>query len=509
MTGEPRPAPGGQPRGSVSRRALLVATGAGALLLLGDVLRWMAVGPLPPAVLGTVLPGGAALEAEAALGAVLAVCALALAGGLRRRWGTAAAVTGLSLAALLANLGPFPTFDTAPATVLPFALLRDGQLTFEGTGLDSPLLRLSADPLPYCLVRSGDRVASKYSPAPGLLAAPLYLPAALGRFDARREEVVQLGKLAAALLTALGVACVHAASVRLTDARVAAAATALYVLGTPVLPVLGQTLWLHTGAAFGFSVALLALTRNDRPVWWTGALVGVALGVAVACRPVDLVLAAGIAAALWQVRPRALGWMVGTAAVPLLLLAVYQAQVFGSPLATGYGAEASYGWQVPLSGWALGVLGLLVSPGRGLLLHAPVLLLALLALARPGRARSPQWFLPLALALLAFLGVMGHWYMWWGGSSPGNRMLSDGLPILGVALACGLDEAWRRARLRVPIVALAVVSGVTSAALTFDVHAPLWVQVMSVGGEEHPRPWDPGTHPVVARVRILLTGATR
>ena len=483
------------------RRILSVVAGAGALSMLAEVLRWMILGPTPLLVLGGVLPMGADLEAEAALGALLGVVALVAAGGLRRRFGPPVAVAGLSVAALLANLGPFPTGDTAPATLLPFALVREGRLTFEGTPLDQPLLPLLAEPLPYFLVRSGERIASKYSPAMGLLATPVYLPAALGRFDARAAEVAHLAKLAAAVLAALGVACIHTAAARLVGQPFAAAATALYVLGTPVLSVMGQALWLHTGAALGFSLAVLALTANHAPAWRVGATVGLGVGLALACRPVDVVLAAGFAGALRQVRPRALGWMVAAASLPVLLLAWYHWRVFGSPLATGYGAEASRGWTAPLSS---GVLGLLVSPGRGLLLHAPVLLLSVAALARPGRDSSPRWFLPLGLSLAAFVIVMGHWYMWWGGSSAGNRMLSDALPILGVSLACGLREAWRLRLLRVPVVALATLSVATSAALTFGVRDPLWVQVMSVGGLDHPRPWHPDTHPLVARYQLLF-----
>src|SRR5262245_45818750 len=352
-----------RPARPLGRRLLAGATGAFAALVVADVFRWMWIGPLPLLGLGRLLPPGVDLEAEVALGACAATVALVAAGVIRRRFGPAAAVAGLTLAALLSNLGPFPTGDTAPATFLPFALVREGRLTFGGTGLDQPLLPLSADPLPYFLVRRGERIASKYSPAMGVLATPIYLPAALGRFDARKAEVEHLGKLAAAILAALGVACVHVASSRLVGQRFAAAATVLYVLGTPVLSVLGQTLWLHTGAALGFSLALVVLTGSDTVPWRVGTTVGLGVGLALACRPVDAVLAAGFAAALWQVRPHALRWMVATAAIPVLLLAAYQWRVFGSPLATGYGAEASEGWTTPI--WN-GVLGLLFSPGRGL-----------------------------------------------------------------------------------------------------------------------------------------------
>src|SRR5262249_35530151 len=108
-----------------------VAWGATALIL-ADVVRWMWIGPVPLLLLGPLLPPGADLEAEVGLGALAATGALVAVGGIRRRFGPAAVVTGLTLATLLSNLGPFPTGDTAPATFLPFALLRDGRLTFEG-----------------------------------------------------------------------------------------------------------------------------------------------------------------------------------------------------------------------------------------------------------------------------------------------------------------------------------------------------------------------------------------
>ncbi len=485
--------------GSGWRGLLVVLAGACGLVLLVDVLRWMLVGPLELVLLGSLLPVDNRLEAEACLGALLAVAALVAAGGLRWPAGPPAVAAGLTLAVCLADLRPIPSGDTAPATLLPFALVRDGRLTFEGSGLDSPLLPLGREPLPYFLVRRGERIASKYSPAVGLLATPVFLPAALGRFDARAPDVAHLGKLAAALLTALGAGCVFTAAARLVGRPFAAWATALYVLGTPVLPVLGQSLWLHTGAALGFSLALLALTGRTEPAWRLGALAGLGVGLAVACRPVLVVLALGFAGALRRARPRALGWMAAAAALPVLLLAVYQWRVFGSPFSTGYGAEAQEGWSTPL--WS-GVPGLLVSPGRGLLVESPVLLLAVGAMLRAGRGASPGWLAPLGLSVALFVCVMGKWWAWWGGFSPGNRMLSDALPVLGVALACGLRDAWPHRRLRVPVVGLAAVSVATAVALTFHPLAdPFRLRTMSL---EAGGPWAPLSHPLIALADGLL-----
>jgi hypothetical protein len=185
-------------------------------LMLADLTAWMVLGPAPRRLLDLELPAGR-FEAEAALAALMAVVALGLAGALRTRAGPPFAAAALTLSVLLANTLPMGSGDTVPATLLPFALLRDGRLTFEDTGLAQPLGAASGS-LPYYLVRSGPRLASKYSPAMGVLATPVYLPAALGRFDPRLPAALHLGKLAAALLTALGVGCLFMAARRLVGA---------------------------------------------------------------------------------------------------------------------------------------------------------------------------------------------------------------------------------------------------------------------------------------------------
>ncbi len=476
------------------RLALVAVPACAAAAILADVTGWMATGPAPIRLLGVELPAGR-FEAETSLAALLAVVALALAGGLRKRGGPPLAVAGLTLAVLLANTLPIGSGDTVPATFLPFVLLRDGRLTFEKSGLDEPL-GVHGEPLPYYLIRAGPRLASKYSPAMGVLAVLVYLPAALGRFDPHLSPVLHLGKLAAALLTALGTGCLFIAARSLVGTRWAWATIGLYVLATPVLAVLGQALWQHTGAALGFAVALMALTFRTAPDRRVGVLVGLGLGVAMACRPVDLVLAAGLATALLGTRPRALPWMACAAAIPVALLAWYQWRVFGSPLGTGYGAEAREGWTTPFHE---GVPGLLVSPARGLLLHSPVLLVAAGALL-PG-SRAPRWLIAPVVGLALFIGVMGHWWCWNGGYSAGNRMLADGLPILGLALALGLPAVWARRHLRAPVVALAAVSVATFAVLTFVRPSPEFrARVLELARG----PWDPGSHPLVAMAEQWL-----
>jgi hypothetical protein len=253
------------------------------------------------------------------------------------------------------------------------------------------------------------------------------------------------------------------------------------VLGTPVLTILGQALWQHTGAALGFSLALYGMygTRESRT---SGLLAGAGLGIAVACRPIDVILAAGVTAALCVRDRRAALWALAPGAVPLALTALYQNAIFGSPFATGYGSEVSQ--FVPLKAGPL--FGLLFSPGRGLFLHAPILALALFALLRRDAATRLM-----AAAFAVYVVVLAKWWCWDGAFSTGGRMLSDAMPILGVGLGLWMEHArtWKLTR------ALAAASIAMFALMAYVYPPPLTKElVMSIPNGA----WELRTYPPIA-----------
>ncbi len=354
----------------------------------------------------------------------------------------------LAAAAMLANTRLIGSGDTRPAAYLPFAIARTGSLSFEVLAQRDPCLVQPDGSVPYWFVRAGDRLASKYPLTTGLLALPVELPSALGAFDICSDDFNDLEKLAAALLSALAVALLFFTSERLVGVRATALATGIYVAGTPVLSVLGQALWQHTGAALGLSFALFglfALPSGGR----RAACVAFGAALVIASRPPDLFLAAGVIAALLAGDRRAtlpgrpghawLPWLAG--AVPLIALCICNWMTLGSPFATGYGAEAGAGWT---AWWPEGLAGLLFSPARGLLLLYPVLCFAIAELVRPrgagaepgapSRPRTRELRL-LMVGVAAHVALMAKWWGWTGGYSAAPRMLSDALPILGIGLA--------------------------------------------------------------------------
>ena len=136
--------------------------------------------------------------------------------------------------------------------------------------------------------------------------------------------------------------------------------------------------------------------------------------------------------ALVRLRGRVRLAFFATAAVAALGYVAFFQSVYGhpTPLAT-YGGTFPQGMEgAPLRATA----GLLLDRSYGLLLHAPVFLLALAAVPLALR-RPPRETWPFALVLAAALGPVLGWRMWWGGQCPPGRFLVPIVPLLAVLVA--------------------------------------------------------------------------
>ena len=159
----------------------------------------------------------------------------------------------------------------------------------------------------------------------------------------------------------------------------------------------------------GLGGVLWAFGACLKPVLWPTAAV--------------LVLAAALAERRQSGSRRGLsvGVLTGLAAVALLFAAVNVART-GSPFDVGYGPQSFLFVQNPLPG----LFGLTVSPGRGLLFFAPVVVASLLA-AR--RLSGPAALVCLATPALLVLTV-SRWLFWDGSTCWGPRLVLGVLPLL-------------------------------------------------------------------------------
>jgi hypothetical protein len=383
----------------------------------------------PPRAWGVIALSPMRLASFVALASALSSAAWLCARGWPERPGARSALALTAIFALFLGNGRYIGSNDIGATrLLPFVLGREARACFEG----SSQVGLDPNALPYSFVHAASHIVSRYPVATAILALPAYLPALLGSYDSTRERVHELERIAAGALALISVWIMLSIARRWLDERQAWAATLVYAFGTSVSTIVSKALWQHTGGAFGFSLALAGLLLASRR-WSQILLLGLGLGCAVAARSTNALPATLLLmAALFAHGPRSVTLSAAVAALPVCATLLYSAYYFGSPFGNGYGHEAIDGWSSP---WLSGFAGLLISPGRGLLIYSPCLAFAAVALlCENGQLLDRRVARLILLSIVSLIALMAKWWCWWGGGSPGERMTSDVVPLWGVGL---------------------------------------------------------------------------
>jgi hypothetical protein len=353
----------------------------------------------------------------------------------------------LGLLALLvynANFHVVGAGDSYPARFLPFALWNHGTLYLD------PVREATVQrkPDPYWIYPTPDgRQASLYPLVTPLLAAPVYLPGALWLRAAGEtyDRMSWLGeileKLSASLIASLAVGWMYLLLRRRLERWNALLLTLAFAFATSTWSTASQALWQHGTAELLIVGTLWFITRE--PATWNVLAAGALAGLIVANRPADLPLAAAFAlySVIWA-RRRAAGF-AAAAAVPCLLTLAYNLETFHHA-AGGYVTMATPGFFAHSA--LTGVAGLLVSPGRGLFVYAPLFLFVPLLFRRVLAERETR-ALALCLAGGAVLQILLYSRTdWRAGYSYGYRFLTDLVPILIWMLAPVLASLGRPAR---------------------------------------------------------------
>lgn len=129
-------------------------------------------------------------------------------------------------------------------------------------------------------------------------------------------------------------------------------------------------------------------------------------------------------------------------AFAMALLAWHNVARFGSPFSTGYELAGREQFSTdPL----YGLLGLTVSPYRGLLWFWPAIVAVGFGL--PAAWRRAPWLVVTALGVLAVtIATFAGWRMWWGGNAWGPRFMLPALPLLALVVPLAWAGLGRRAR---------------------------------------------------------------
>lgn len=126
--------------------------------------------------------------------------------------------------------------------------------------------------------------------------------------------------------------------------------------------------------------------------------------------------------------------------VPILVIGLaliaFNVSRYGDPFNTGYLPNETFSgilWQ--------GLVGQLLSPGRGLWLYCPIFLLSLVGFLPFWRRHRPEAVAALTVILI-HLFLYGQWFMWHGGYAWGPRFMVPTLPFWAIFLAPLAEKAF-------------------------------------------------------------------
>jgi hypothetical protein len=396
---------------------------------------------------------------------------------------SAAAIVVVVFLGLIANGRPIGAGDTRPTERVAASLVREGDFDLD----EYPEVRA-----PFAR-EEGEHRVSVYPVLSAILATPVFA-AAGALFPLDEQGSALAGKLAAALLSSLAAATLFLALWRRRPYKEARCAALLFAFATSVWAT-SQALWQHPAAVLFLSLSLFAILKAEEDAVWAGR-VGLPLVLTVAARHASVALVAvlGLGVALrW---PRRLPWLLLWALPGVCAVLLYQWLYFGSPLRHGF----SGGLDRFAAPWGVGHLGLLVSPGKGLLVFTPLVLVALLGLLRALWSGDRWLATTLLLASVAHWLLVGRWLEWHGGECWGPRMMTETLPLLFLFLPEGLERLPR-------LGAAAAAFSVAVQALGVFAYDYRWERLYQrPPTAEHRELWQPSTSPILfhLRERVLI-----
>jgi hypothetical protein len=326
----------------------------------------------------------------------------------------------------LTNLRPLGAWDSIPARLLPFSILRQGNLNLD----EFPWLR-RLNPEPYFLRRgAGGHWLSRYPVALPILVTPLYVPITwwlrhrhVDDDDVRfRLASVVMERISAATIAAVSVGFVFLAAAAIGSTRVAVGVALAYGLGSSTWTVGSQALWQHGLAELGLAgLSFFLIAPIGRR---TAMAAGAFAALGVLARPTMLVFALTALAFMWRERRAQLIPFLSLPVLGAGSLLAYNMRLAHSPIAwPRLGAFVRPRWRA--------FFGLLASPNRGLFVYTPAAALAIPTVCRPGRA-EPRWLAYAPFGIAGYLLLYSAWSGWWGGHSYGPRFFTDALPVIAL-----------------------------------------------------------------------------
>lgn len=344
--------------------------------------------------------------------------------------------------------------DSDFSLVLSDSLLRHQSFSLERYNIPDPLHYKPAPGREHETLYQIEMVGGKphyyFPPGTSILSLPyvailkvlgvefIHADGTVARFPER-----YLGRRLGIILSATVAVIIFYIALRFAAPLPALAIAIAFALGSPLLSTTSRGLWAHDWGITLLAGIVLCLLRTD---WLRHAAIPLAVGVATGflywIRPTFAVTIVAVTGWVWFAH-RDYFWRYALGAGgTLALLVAYSMLIYGTPLPPYYSASRlSFG-----TAWLEGLAGTLLSPGRGLLVYCPFLIIVIAVLLRYRSHLHPH-----AAAIAALSAIAFHWIaisafpVWPAGHSFGPRYFTDVIPWFALLTACAW-QARQRAR---------------------------------------------------------------
>ncbi len=345
--------------------------------------------------------------------------------------------------------------DVASTSVLPVRLLEHGDFY-----LDEYKSFFTANwHDPYFVAEVNGRLVSRSPVSAAVLALPFYgIP--LGTGWLRQSGYAWLpfawsaffpAKFAAAILTALAVVMFFLCARTLSDRNTALALALLFGFGTSAWSTASQALWQQTPSLLFQLIGIGFLLRGYRQGARAAAPAALFFSAATASRPND-VIPALLFTLFFILQYRSAFWRwILWAIPPALFVFTYNSIYNGSPLVFGYQDGILNYVSAPR---LEALVGLFLSPSRGLLIYSPFLVLALWGFALAQHRPEKLFYQFSGSIFVLYIINLSMWQNWDGGWGYGTRMLTDALPYAGILMIPAFERLGKLARRGVFVTAI-------------------------------------------------------
>lgn len=367
----------------------------------------------------------------------------------------------------LSNERTLGAIDTRPVVPTAISLVTEGNWElgeYYEPGRREVSLRSKDGQIPLCFQARPHGIYSSY-PA-GMLPFAVFVSGLSSLCDANLDNVEvqrRLEKMTAAVVAACSIGLFFLIALRLAPPSPAWISTAILSVGSGMFTTASMGLWQHGGIIFwSLLVLLLEFSRTNRPSRWDLAIQGFACAQLVTCRLTSIAFLVPFGLWMFARSPRRALSVVALAVVAYLPWAWAYWGTYENLFGPSTGFLSGGLWSLDLVGPLLGVL---VSPGRGLLIYQPWLLLPLTLLLPSVRARlpslsapfAPTGWVPFCLAVICCqVLLISAWGCWWGGWCWGSRLVVEIVPMGALICVRPIAALWESRRGRALVVSLAL-----------------------------------------------------